>query len=44
VVIANASSVSWTFEPLPLAAVAVVGAAYARRAVTLGRRGTPVPA
>ena len=43
-VIAHASPVGWTFEPLPLAAIAVVGAAYARRALTLGRRGTPVPA
>jgi putative membrane protein len=34
---------SWTFDPLQLAPLAVVGTAYAVRARTLARRGTPVP-
>jgi putative membrane protein len=35
---------SWTLDPLQLAPIAVVGAAYAVRARTLARRGQPVPA
>ncbi len=34
---------SWTFDPLQLVPVALVGFLYARRARTLARRGTPVP-
>jgi putative membrane protein len=34
----------WTFEPFQLAPLAFVGALYWRRARTLARRGTPVPA
>jgi putative membrane protein len=34
----------WTFDPLQLGGVAVVGVAYAVRARTLARRGTPVSA
>ncbi len=34
---------SWTFAPLQLAPIAVVGVAYAIRARTLSRRGQPVP-
>lgn len=34
----------WTFDPLQLAALALPALAYARRARTLRRRGTPVPA
>jgi putative membrane protein len=34
---------SWTVDPLQLAPIAVVGLAYAVRARTLARRGTPVP-
>lgn len=37
------SFASWTFDPLQLAAPALVGLLYARRARTLARRGTPVP-
>jgi putative membrane protein len=33
----------WSFRPLQLAPLVLVGAAYAMRARTLGRRGTPVP-
>lgn len=33
----------WNFDPLELGIVAVVGALYARRALTLARRGRPVP-
>ena len=35
---------SWTLDPLQLAPVLLVGLAYGRRAQTLRRRGTPVPA
>ena len=42
--IADASPTGWTFDPLPLAAIALVGVAYAGRVRTLGRRGAPVPA
>jgi putative membrane protein len=35
---------NWSFEPLQLAPLALIGLFYARRARTLGRRGTPVPA
>ena len=35
---------SWTFDPLQLAPIVLVGIAYAVRARTLGRRGQPVPA
>lgn len=35
---------SWSVEPPTLAAAAVIALAYWRRAVTLRRRGTPVPA
>jgi putative membrane protein len=35
--------VGWTFDPLPLAAIAVAAVAYGRRASTLHRRGRPVP-
>jgi putative membrane protein len=34
---------SWSFEPLQLVPVLLVGLLYARRALTLRRRGTPVP-
>jgi putative membrane protein len=34
---------SWTFDPLQLAPIALVALAYGRRAVTLRRRGTPLP-
>ena len=34
---------SWSFDPLQLAPIAIVGLAYAVRARTLSRRGTPVP-
>ena len=34
---------SWTFEPLQLAPLAIVAAAYTMRARTLARRGQPVP-
>lgn len=34
---------SWTFEPLQLAPIGIVALAYALRARTLARRGTPVP-
>lgn len=34
---------SWTFDPLQLAPIALVGIAYAVRARTLARRGQPVP-
>jgi cytochrome c oxidase assembly factor CtaG len=34
---------SWTFDPLPLIALAVAVYAYAVRARTLAQRGTPVP-
>jgi cytochrome c oxidase assembly factor CtaG len=33
----------WTFDPLQLAMLAVLGLAYARRAATLRARGHPVP-
>ena len=33
----------WTFDPIPLAAIAVAAIAYSRRARTLRRRGVPVP-
>ena len=35
---------SWTFDPLQLVPVALIGFLYARRARTLARRGAPVPA
>jgi putative membrane protein len=35
---------SWSFEPLQLVPVLLVGVLYARRVLTLRRRGTPVPA
>jgi cytochrome c oxidase assembly factor CtaG len=35
---------SWTFDPLQLAPIVLVGIAYAVRARTLARRGQPVPA
>jgi cytochrome c oxidase assembly factor CtaG len=35
---------NWTLEPLQLAPLVLVGVLYARRARTLARRGTPVPA
>jgi cytochrome c oxidase assembly factor CtaG len=34
---------SWSFEPLQLGPVVVIGLLYARRVAHLGRRGTPVP-
>lgn len=34
---------SWTFDPLQLAPVVLIGVAYAMRARTLSRRGQPVP-
>lgn len=34
---------SWTFEPLQLAPVALIGIAYGLRARTLAQRGQPVP-
>jgi len=34
---------SWTFAPLQLAPIALLGVAYALRARTLSRRGQPVP-
>lgn len=34
---------SWTFDPLQLAPIVVVGVAYGLRVRTLGRRGAPVP-
>src|SRR4051794_30586053 len=34
---------SWSFEPLQLVPVIVAALLYARRALTLRRRGTPVP-
>jgi putative membrane protein len=34
---------SWSFEPLQLAPVVILGAAYGVRARTLARRGQPVP-
>jgi cytochrome c oxidase assembly factor CtaG len=34
---------SWSFEPLQLASIVLVGVLYAGRARTLRRRGTPVP-
>ena len=34
---------SWTFNPLQLAPIAIVGVAYGVRARTLARRGQPVP-
>jgi putative membrane protein len=34
---------SWTFEPLQLAPIVLLGVAYAVRARTLARRGQPVP-
>ena len=34
---------SWTFDPVAFVALAVAAVAYARRTLTLGRRGTPVP-
>jgi putative membrane protein len=34
---------SWTFDPLQLAPIALIGIAYAVRAHTLARRGQPVP-
>ena len=34
----------WTFDPLQLAPVALAAFAYATRARTLRRRGTPMPA
>ncbi len=34
---------SWTFAPLQLAPIALIGVAYAVRARTLARRGQPVP-
>jgi cytochrome c oxidase assembly factor CtaG len=42
-VIAAPAPVVWTFDPLELVPLAVVAAAYARRALTLRRRGRPVP-
>jgi putative membrane protein len=33
----------WTLDPVPLAALGIAAAAYGRRALTLRRRGTPVP-
>jgi putative membrane protein len=33
----------WTFDPIPLAAVAIAATAYGRRTRTLHVRGTPVP-
>jgi cytochrome c oxidase assembly factor CtaG len=35
---------SWSFEPLQLVPVLLVGVLYGRRVLTLRRRGTPVPA
>jgi cytochrome c oxidase assembly factor CtaG len=35
---------SWTFAPLQLAPIVLIGVAYAVRARTLARRGQPVPA
>ena len=35
---------SWSFEPLQLGPVVVIGLLYARRVARLRRRGTPVPA
>ncbi len=35
---------AWTLDPLQLAPLALVGAGYGRRALTLARRGAPVPA
>lgn len=35
---------NWTLQPIQLAPLAFVGLMYARRARTLARRGTPVPA
>jgi cytochrome c oxidase assembly factor CtaG len=37
------SLTTWTFDPLQLAAIALVAFAYWRRVRTLGRRGQPVP-
>jgi cytochrome c oxidase assembly factor CtaG len=37
------SLATWTFDPLQLAAIALVAFAYWRRVRTLGRRGQPVP-
>jgi putative membrane protein len=34
---------SWSFEPLQLAPIVMIGVAYALRARTLARRGQPVP-
>lgn len=34
---------SWTFDPLQLAPIVLIGVAYAVRARTLARRGQPVP-
>ena len=36
-------SLQWSPEPLQLAPIALLGLAYAKRASTLRRRGTPVP-
>ena len=33
----------WTFDPLQLAPILLIGVAYAVRARTLARRDTPVP-
>ena len=38
-----AADTAWSLNPLQLAPVAVIGFMYGRRALTLARRGTPVP-
>jgi cytochrome c oxidase assembly factor CtaG len=42
-VLAHSAPVGFNFEPLQLAPIVLLSFAYGRRALTLGRTGTPVP-